>query len=271
MKFNRWLFLLAIFSILSLAACGALAPAAEPIPTVVLDTQSSESSSGGNSGEVVTASARVLPINAVELSFPLVGSVVDVMVSTGDMVNAGDALVQLDTAILQANVREAEASRTTAETQVSYLKRINNSSTEDILAAEAEVQRHQALVDAAIETLAQATLITPIGGTVASVDIEKGETVTPGLLVVTVGDLSEMKLETTDLSERDVPQVQIGQSTEIYVDALDSRFSGIVTEIAHQASSIGGDVVYTVTIHFNEQIPELRWGMSAEVDISVGE
>jgi hypothetical protein len=55
------------------------------------------------------------------------------------------------------------------------------------------------------------------------------------------------------------------------VDALDSRFSGIVTEIAHQASSIGGDVVYTVTIHFNEQIPELRWGMSAEVDISVGE
>ncbi len=271
MKFTRWFLLLSTLFLLSLTACGTLSPAAEPIPTVMLNTESSDSPSNTNSGTIVTASARVLPVNSVELSFPLVGSVVDVMVSAGDTVNAGDALVQLDTAILQANVVEAEANRTRAETQVSYLRRVTNISNEDILAAEAEVEGQQALVDAATERLAQATLLTPIGGTVASVDIEKGETVTPGLIVVIVGDLSEMKLETTDLTERDVPLVKVGQAVSIYVEALESEFSGTVAEIAHQASSIGGDVVYTVTIHFDEKVPELRWGMSAEVDINVGE
>ena len=271
MKKNRWPLLLGITLLLTLSACGSLMSTPEPIPTITLDSNTQTESASPSGGATVTASAIIVPVNSVQLSFPLVGSVVEVRVDAGDLVNAGDTLVQLDTAILQANVIEAEANVIAAETQVSYLRRITESSNENILAAEAEVDRQNAILDAARERLKQATLVTPIGGTVASVDISPGETVTPGLIVITIGDLSKMKIETTDLSERDVPDVKVGQSATIYLDALDQEVGGRVSSIAEQASSIGGDVIYKVTISLYEKTPEVRWGMSAEVNISVEE
>ena len=126
-------------------------------------------------------------------------------------------------------------------------------------------------MNVARERLNQATLVAPIGGTIASVDISLGETVTPGLVVITIGDLKKMQIETTDLSERDIPDVKVGQSASISVDALDQEMSGLVTRIVEQASSIGGDVVYKVIISLDEAPPELRWGMSAEVRINAEE
>ena len=264
---RRTIFL--VLFMLTLAACGGGSSSAEPIPTLVLtDIQSGEEPSSDTGRTTVSASAVALPANFVRLSFPLTGSVVDVAVKDGDKVNAGDVLVQLDTAILEAKVLEAEASKRAAETEVNYLRRITNTSAENIQAAEAEVSRQQAILDAALENLNLATLTTPIGGTVASVDISLGETVTPGLIVVIVGDMSKMQLETTDLSERDVPDVKIGQSVSVYIDALDQEVSGKISYIARQASTLGGDVVYAVTITLDEEVPELRWGMSAEVTIN---
>lgn len=263
-----------IFLLLSLAllltACDALAPTPEAIPTVVLNSpQSSGQESAG--GTVVQASARVQPVETVMLSFPLTGSVTEVLVSEGDVVAVGDALVQLDVAILQADILEAIANRTKAETQVAYLRRINNSSNEDIEAAEAEVDRLNAILDIANARLAQATLLSPISGTVAAVEIAPGETVTPGLIVVTIGDLTELELQAIDLSERDVTLVRAGQPVEIFVEAVEQNLSGKVRYIPEQAASIGGDVVYEVVISLDDAPPELRWGMSAEVTISVGE
>ncbi len=272
MKNKGWLLLLVALFVLSLTACGGGSSSAEPIPTLVIsDIQNNGNteSSGSSSGETITASAVALPVNSVNLSFPLTGSVVEVTVEDGDTVSAGDVLVQLDTAILQAKVLEAEANIKAAETQVAYLRRITNSSAENIQAAEAEVARLQAILDAANETLAQATLVAPIGGTVASVNIAPGETVTPGLIVIVIGDLNEMQLETTDLTERDVPAVKVGQSVSVYIDALGLEVSGTVSYIAPQAASLGGDVVYPVTITLDEAVPGLRWGMSAEIDIHV--
>ncbi|MBT3336877.1 MAG: efflux RND transporter periplasmic adaptor subunit [Anaerolineae bacterium] len=270
MKYNRWLLLLTALFMLTLTACGGGSSSAEPIPTLVLaDIQNSEDTSSNAGGATVSASAAALPANSVSLSFPFTGSVVDIAVADGDTVAAGDVLVQLDTTILQAKVAEAEANIKTAETQVNYLRRITNTSAENIQAAEAEVARQQAILDAALENLNLATLTTPIGGTVASVSISLGETVTPGLIVVVIGDMSVMQLDTSDLSERDIPQVKVGQTVSAYFDALDQEMSGKVSYIATQASSLGGDVVYTVTITLDEEVPGLRWGMSAEVKINV--
>ena len=37
--------------------------------------------------------------------------------------------------------------------------------------------------------------------------------------------------------------------------------------IAPQATTIGGDVVYTLYVELGEQLPGLRWGMSVDVEI----
>lgn len=86
-----------------------------------------------------------------------------------------------------------------------------------------------------------------------------------------LGDLSKYKIETTDLSERDVNRVQVGQPATVFIESLGEEFTGKVVDVARISTEIGGDVVYKVTIELEKQPAGLLWGMSADVNISVGE
>ena len=266
MKKTTWILLLAL--ILALTACGQAANPT-PIPTVALGagTSNTDSPAPASTGGVV-ASAEVRPVDAVNLSFPLLGKVETVEIAVGEPVTTGQTLVTLDTTILEARIAEAEAGVVTAETQVRYLKRVGvGTAYEQIDAAQADVDRAQAVVDQLKAQLEQATLTTPISGTVIKVDVAPGETVNPGQVIIVIADLDHMRVETTDLSERDIPAVQIGQSANVFIDALDESFEGKVVDIDRQSETVGGDVTYKVTIELDQQTAGLRWGMSAEVDI----
>jgi len=255
--------ILVIILALGLSACGASATT-EAIPTVSLDS-AAESSAPSSAGQA-SASAIVVPVNKVELSFPLSGAVKTVEVETGDSVKAGDTLVTLDTTILEAKVREAESAVITEQTQVAYLIRSGEES-ERLDAAKADVDRAQAAVDIAKAQLAQATLTAPFDGTIASVDISPAEFANPGQIAIVMGDLSHFQIETTDLSEKDVPGIKIGQAATVFIEALNQDFNGKVIDIARVSETVGGDVVFKVTIEFDDQPEGLRWGMSAEVKI----
>jgi len=266
MKKTTWILLLALT--LALTACGQAANPT-PIPTVALGTGASDTDSPApaSTGGVV-ASAEVRPVDSVNLSFPLLGRVESVEVAVGDTVTAGQTLVTLDTTIIEARIAEAEAGVVTAETQVRYLQRVGvGNAYEQIDAAKADVDRAQAVVDQLKAQLEQATLTTPISGTVITVDVAPGETVNPGQVIIVIADLSHMRVETTDLSERDIPAVRIGQSASVFIDALDESFDGEVVDIDRQSETVGGDVTYRVTIELDQQPAGLRWGMSAEVEI----
>jgi RND family efflux transporter MFP subunit len=253
-----------LFLILAVAltACGQ-ASQTEAIPTVQLDAAPS---TGSSSSGTVIASAEVVPVSKVELSFPTTGTIHTVDVKVGDQVTAGQALASIDTVILEARVAEAEANVATAETQFRYLRR-TGPATEQLDAAKADMDRANAALEMAKALLAQATLVTPMDGTVVDIKLSVGETATPGMVVVIIGDLSKMQIETTDLSERDVPSVQVGQKASVFVEALNETFTGRVASVASQASTVGGDTVYKVTIELGEQPAGLYWGMSAEVEI----
>jgi RND family efflux transporter MFP subunit len=256
----------ALILMLTLTACGQ-ATAPTPNATVALDIGTSDSAApapaltGG-----VAASAEVRPAESVNLGFPLLGTVKTVNVKVGDKVTAGQVIATLDTIILEAQVAEAEANVAASEAEVAYQRR-TGAYQDHLDAAQAEVDRTQALVDQAKAILSQATLYTPIGGTVVSVDVAPGETTNPGQVIIVIADLSHMRIETTDLSERDIAAVQIGQTASVFIDALNKSFDGKVADIARRSETVGGDVTYKVTIELNEQPAGLRWGMNAEVDI----
>jgi RND family efflux transporter MFP subunit len=251
---------------LLLTACG-VASTPTPIPTVVLDNNTSTSNNQSNDANSISASAVLVPINDAELSFTTVGKVTDVNVKVGDQVGAGDILVQLDTTIPEAKVKEAEAGVVAAQAQINYLNRLNTDALH-LESAQADLVRAQALLDSAKATLeSQSTLTAPFAGTIVSVDISPAETVTPGKTVILLGDLSQYQIETTDLSERDVPGVQVGQPVNIFIEALNQELTGEVIKVSQISSTLGGDVVYPVTIELSEQPEGLLWGMSADVQI----
>ncbi len=242
-------------------ACGQTAtPPA--VPTLVLEARPAAAT------RRVTASAQVIPLRKAELSFPLTGMVKSVDVKEGEAVKAGQILAALDTTILEAHVREAAANLAAAQAQVRYLERVGTSR-ETLAAAQAEMDRAQAVLDSERATLAQATLTAPFDGLVAVVNIAPAETVVPGQVVIVIGDVSRLRVETTDLSERDVPLVQAGQPARVFVPALGVQIAGAVFDVARMASTLGGDVVYRVIVDLAEQPPGLRWGMTADVEIQV--
>ncbi|MBL8099528.1 MAG: HlyD family efflux transporter periplasmic adaptor subunit [Anaerolineales bacterium] len=263
------IYLILLISILSVTACGQ-ANAPQAIPTIVLDSGTStvtESQPQTNSGSSITASAIIVPVNKVQLSFANVGRVTSVNVNVGDKVNAEDVLIQLDTSILEAKVKEAEANLAAAQIQVKYLIRVGTDA-KHLEVAENDVARAQALLDSANAILsAQSNLTAPFAGTIVSVNIAPSETVTPGQVVIVLGDLTAYQIETTDLSERFVGKIKIGQPADVFVEALNETFSAKVIDVARVSSTLGGDVVYKVTLAFDKQPTGLLWGMSADVEI----
>jgi len=241
------------------------------IPTVSLDNNGSSPGKQATDANSVSASAIIVPLNDVQLSFSSVGRVTSVDVKVGDKVTAGQTLVTLDTTILEAKVREAEANVLAADAQIRYLNRLATDALH-FESAQADLARAQALLDSAKATLlTQSTLTAPFDGTIVSVDIAPAETVVPGQIVIILGDLSKYQIETTDLSERDVTRVQIGQSANIFIEALNENFTGQVIDIARTSTTLGGDVVYKVTIELDKQPEGLLWGMSADAEIQTAE
>ena len=250
---------------LTMTACGSVAtPTA--LPTIVLSANPSTTTS--NAG--VSATGQVVPVQHVELSFPLTGVAKTVEVKEGDTVTAGQTLATLDTTILEAQVRENQADVAAAQSQVDYLRRVGTTSQEDLDGAQAGVDKAQALLDSAKATLAEATLTAPFNGTIAEVDLSPAETVVPGQIVIVMGDLTKFQIETTDLSERDAPNVKVGQTATISISALNQKFTGKVSDVQQISTTVGGDVVYKVTIQLDTQPQGLMWGMTTDVSIQTG-
>jgi RND family efflux transporter MFP subunit len=266
---NVYLIVVALIA-LALSACAAAAtPTA--IPTITLDNNGSSPNTQSDSPDAITASAVIVPVNDVQLSFSAVGRVTAVDVKVGEKVSAGQTLVTLDTTILEAKVKEAEADVLAADAQIRYLNRLATDPLH-FESAQADLVRAQALLDSAKATLlTQSTLTAPFDGTIVSVDIAPAETVVPGQVVIVLGDLSKYQIETTDLSERDVTRVQLGQPVNVFIEALNEEFSGEVVDVDRISSTLGGDVVYKVTIDMDQQPQNLLWGMSADVQIQTAE
>jgi multidrug efflux pump subunit AcrA (membrane-fusion protein) len=128
-------------------------------------------------------------------------------------------------------------------------------------ARQENAQRQLAATQAALDRL---TLTAPFNGTIAKIDIHAGEWVIPGQPVLVLTDLDHLLVETTDLSERDIPQIAIGQTAMVFVEALNQDVAGHVIAISPLAETLGGDVVYKTTIELDELPPGLRAGMSIE-------
>jgi multidrug resistance efflux pump len=143
---------------------------------------------------------------------------------------------------------------------------------EEIALAETEVAQAQIALEEAQLRLERCERRAPFNGTVGMVDVRKGEQVQQGDPVLTLGDLSTLRVETTDLDEIDVARIAVGQEADVTFDAFPGRvFTGRVTRVNPMAEPGGGGVNYTTIIELDELSPGILWGMTAFVDIEVGQ
>jgi HlyD family secretion protein len=139
----------------------------------------------------------------------------------------------------------------------------------DIEAAQLDVEAAGLTLDEARSNLEEAVLRAPFAGVVARLDVNAGDTVMPGQVVLVLATLDQLLARTVDLTELDVARVAEGQSAMVTLDALpEQAFAGRVREIALQSADYRGDVVYAVTVELTDvSLAPLRWGMTAVVEI----
>lgn len=167
-------------------------------------------------------------------------------------------------------VDAAAAERDRSQAQLDMLDA--GATDEQLAVARAGVHQAEAAVDAALLALERSEVRAPFAGTVGQVDTRAGELIVPGQPLVAIGDLSTLRVETTDLGEDDVANVHTGQQVAVSFDALQQVvFVGTVTRISPMAAPGSGGVNFAAVIELEEVDPAVRWGMTAFVDIDVEE
>jgi HlyD family secretion protein len=156
-----------------------------------------------------------------------------------------------------------------------YDSAIAGSSAADALVkqAEAQVQQREAAVRVAQTNLDYTTIRAPIDGTVIARNVDVGQTVAASLQAPTLftiaQDLTKMQVyASTD--ESDVGAIRQKQGVTFKVDAYPKEtFSGLVSQVRMNATTVQNVVTYNTIIDFDNPEMKLFPGMTAYITIPV--
>lgn len=164
------------------------------------------------------------------------------------------------------SLESAAAAVENAEAELAIVQAPASAATLDGAAARVEVAEVD--LQAAELALEKATLLAPVAGTVAELNLKVGEVPNPAEPALVLADFSEWRLETDDLTELSVVRIREGDPVSIRFDAInDFELAGTVTQIKPIGENRQGDIVYTVVITPDEWDERLRWNMTASVYI----
>lgn len=137
----------------------------------------------------------------------------------------------------------------------------------------AELEQARSNLESAQDDLDGTRLIAPVSGTIMSIDISVGDSVSSGSVVITTADLSQPYLEVF-LDESDWASVVVGYETDVIFDILpDKTFSGMVTQVDPGLYSSNNTSVVRALVQLTEINPEdfkLPLGTTASVDVIGG-
>jgi HlyD family secretion protein len=147
----------------------------------------------------------------------------------------------------------------------------NTDTPEQIASDQAAIDTAQANLTEAQQALNGATLTSPINGTVVSVGINVGDTVSAnsGTAVVTIIGTKSYEVQAT-LDSTQVPTVKVGQSAVVSVDGVGGTIAGTVSQVGPVQSTSSG-YTYPVVVALPAATGGLYPGSTANVDISTGE
>lgn len=250
----------------------------------------------------VTATGSVQPINQVDVSSELSGTVRRVLVDFNSPVKSGETLAELDTdklkatlessrakvAAAKARVLDAEATVIEKQRELMRKRALANkqfTSTADLELAQAAYDRSEAALastkaDVGVaqadltlnETnLAKACICSPINGIVLQRNVDPGQTVAASLqapvLFTIAEDLRQMELQ-VNVDEADVGNVRPGQQASFTVDAYsDRKFPASIRDVRFASETVQGVVTYKAVLNVDNSELLLRPGMTATAEI----
>lgn len=217
----------------------------------------------------VSATGTIRPRYEASISAGVAGQVQKVHVEVGDRVKQGQILVEIDPELYQAQAEQARAAYHKAQTDLQRNEKLfaTRDIPETILEA-ARLQEKSALVamKQAEKQLHDARYPSPFDGWVAARPVQLGSTIAPGMPVITIVDIYQVKVG-LGVSEEDITHLQAGQPVKLTVDVYpDREFAGRITAVGPQADATSRLFPVEV-IAMNPPGLPLRGGMVARAEI----
>lgn len=241
----------------------------------------------------VQATGVLQPIKVVEIKSKASGEILEMPVEMGDHVNAGDLIAQIDTAIIDQELKQTEADYESAKVRLeiadNQYRRARELHAQDLISendlessqqnftnAEGQLLRSEASLDLAKERLADATVRAPSSGVIINKTVEEGQiiasstnNVSGGTTLVMMADLSQLEIRTL-VDEIDIGQVKPGMEVESMVEAFaDEEFGGQVIKIEPQAVVQQSVTTFPVLSRIDNSDGKLLPGMNADVAIII--
>jgi HlyD family secretion protein len=238
--------------------------------------------------QAVTATGTLNPVVNVQVGSQVSGNISKLFVDFNSEVKAGQVVAQIDPALFQATVTQAEGDLASAQAALE-LARINAKRTQDLFArktssqadldqavanlhqAEANAKIKQGALDKAKADLEHCTITSPIDGVVISRSVDVGQTVAASLQAPVIfqiaNDLAKMQID-SNVAEADVGVVQVGQDVDFTVDAFPTQtFHGKVVQVRNAPITVQNVVTYDTVIGVSNPDLKLKPGMTANVSI----
>ena len=168
----------------------------------------------------------------------------------------------------EADVDQAEANIKITQAQFEVAQA-------QLAAANATLLQRQAQLEQTQLDLDRTYIRSPVDGTVIDRQVDVGQTVAASLsaplLFQIAQDLTKMQIE-ADVDEADIGQVREGLTARFTVDAFPDRtFSGTVSQVRKAATVTNNVVTYKVIIDADNPRQQLLPGMTANVNVVLGE
>jgi HlyD family secretion protein len=240
--------------------------------------------------QAVTATGTLNPVVNVQVGSQVSGNISKLFADFNSQVKAGQVVAQIDPALFQAAVTQAEGDLASAQAALELAK-LNATRTQDLFAkktsskadldqamatlhqAEANVKIKQGALDKAKADLEHCTITSPIDGTVISRNVDVGQTVAASLQAPVIfqiaNDLTKMQID-SNVAEADVGVLGVGQDVDFTVDAFPTRtFHGKVVQVRNAPITVQNVVTYDTVIGVSNSDLKLKPGMTANVSIII--
>lgn len=243
----------------------------------------------------VSATGILQPVKIVEIKSKASGEILEMPVEMGDFLEAGALIAQIDTRILDQELKQVGADYESAEIRLQIAQRqfvrAESLHAEDLISendfetskqnftsAESQFIRAEASLELARERLEDTTVTAPISGTIIAKTVEQGQiiasstnNVSGGTVLIQMADLSELEIRTL-VDEIDIGNVKAGLRIESTVEAFASMsFEGEVRKIEPQAVVQQSVTTFPVLSRIDNSDGLLLPGMNADVSIIIKE
>jgi HlyD family secretion protein len=242
----------------------------------------------GDMTQAVTANGTLNPVLNVQVGSQVSGNIAKLFADYNSLVKSNQVVAQLDTAVFDAAVHQAEADLANTKalleldqaearrsTELYKSKLVSDSDNDTAQAtlhqAQAQVKLKEAALERAKLDLDHCTIYAPVDGIVISRSVDVGQTVAASMnapvLFQIANDLAKMQID-ANVSEADVGAVEDGEHVDFTVDAYPNRvFVGAVTQIRNSPVTVQNVVTYDTVIGVTNSDFKLKPGMTATMSI----